>query len=320
MARDIRIFRVGAVYHVTNRCYNDELRLTPGPVVNLFVTSCLAMAARKYGVQIITFMVMGNHFHLIVQVPFANLHSFMEYFQKELSHRLNRYRGRKHSNFPERYRDERIVDEDGLEHILQRILTNPLRAGLVSELADWPGASSVAAHREGHATIHTTTTTRRLASDLRVGSSSNLQPDDSSDIALELTRPNFWDDLTDAEAQARIAELIDAAEAELLDDSQSNNAEHINLERETWQQRPANTNWRPYQRFICVDAERLRVSHQVHRETTTRYKEAAQLWRNDRRWGDYPGGTFPPGWLRCLPPVLEILRVSSTYLDRFTGG
>jgi REP element-mobilizing transposase RayT len=149
MGRDIRVFRRGAVYHVTNKTYRGELRLSPDDVVKLFVEGCLAKAAHKHGVRIHFFIVMGNHFHLVVQVPLANLADFMKCFQMELSTRLNRYRGEEDSNFPRRYVPQEIASVDDYCRLLTRVLCNPVRARLVYEAADWPGVSSLAMHRAG---------------------------------------------------------------------------------------------------------------------------------------------------------------------------
>ncbi|MGM0559074.1 MAG: hypothetical protein ACQEVA_22005 [Myxococcota bacterium] len=86
----------------------DELRLTPGPFVNLLAKSSMVRAAQRTGAVIIVATIMGNHHEMVVATPFNNLDDFSEEFQRELSHKLNRLRGVKHTNFPERYKSAEL--------------------------------------------------------------------------------------------------------------------------------------------------------------------------------------------------------------------
>lgn len=307
MARDLRIIRLGAIYHVTNRCYNDEFRLLPGPIVNMFVASCLAMAARRYGVQVVNFMVMGNHFHLLLQVPFANLNRFMEYFQKELSHRLNRLRGRRHSNFPERYTNEEVGSARDFLRVFARIMTNPQRAGLVYSLENWRGASSLGAHRAGDGVVSTVVTRRTDATLIRERGLAAWKAREGAraePIELQLSAPHFWRDEDPVEVQRRLSSIVDLAEAQLQTEMDNGELELCDTtDDECYHGRPENVQWRQYRRFISSDPERCKAFDRYHRRATVRHRRAARRWRRFGQWGDYPPGSFPPGWLRCLPPT-----------------
>ncbi|MGM0555665.1 MAG: transposase [Myxococcota bacterium] len=305
MARDIRIFRMGAVYHVTNKTYRGELRLSPDEFVELFVEGCLAKAAKKYGVRIITFSVMGNHFHLVVQVPFANLHKFMEYFQRELSTRLNRYRGVSQTNFPERYHAEEIASAEDFCELVAHILCNPVRARLVYEAADWPGVSSLSMHREGQTSRTVRHCTRAQAAAMGKDGLTGALERSLEELELVLSPPPFWAELDDDEIQQRIAELADAEEARLqaeIDRKRERTRGRNRILDERHRQRPDEVHWRARGRCISRNAEFLAAFNAWYDETTQVYKYAAMKWRMAGAWGEYPPGTFPPGWLRCLPP------------------
>jgi REP element-mobilizing transposase RayT len=305
MSWEIRAFRHGAVYHVTNRTIRGECRLTPDEVVNLFAEGCLAEAARKYGVRIITFIVMGNHFHLLVQVPRANLDRFMGYFQRELSHRINAYRGETGTNFPKRYRYEEIGSPEDFEDEIARILCNPIRARLVGEADQWPGTSSLQMHRAG-----TTRRTVRHASrpHAEAMAQSGLTPAIEramNPVELKLSPPPFWPELDEKELQARIAALVDAEEARLRAEIKANNERVVGpsrIKKQSHDYRPDQVHWRAYRRIISKDPEYAAAYHDWYRKNRRTYWKAARRWREDGTWGDYPPGTFPPGWLRCLPP------------------
>ncbi|MGM0554821.1 MAG: transposase [Myxococcota bacterium] len=309
MARDIRIFRKGAVYHVTNYTYRGELRLSPDKFVEMFVEGCLAKAARKYGVRIITFVTMGNHFHLVVQVPLANLDDFMEYFQKELSTRLNRYRGVDKSNFPERYVPQEIASAEDFCELVARILCNPVRARLVREAADWPGVSSLGMHRAGETSRTVRHASRRQAAKMREHGLTPKLERSLERLELKLSPPPFWRDLDEAEVHRRIAERVAVEEARLQAEIDRGNERVRGRHRildEHHRDRPEEVHWRPRPRCVSRDSEFTAAYNAWFERTTRIYKRAAAKWRLFGEWGEYPPGTFPPGWLWCLPPSAEV--------------
>ncbi len=306
MSNQIRIFRSGAVYRVTNYTYRGELRLTPDEAVEVFVEGCLARAARRCGVRLIAFTVMGNHFHMLVEVPLANLHAFMLYFQRELSTRLNLYRGVSKTNFPERYDHQEILDVEAFESAVAEILCNPVRARLVYEVAEWPGVSSVEMHRSGTTRRTVRHATRTQASAMR---EDGLTPEllrSFEEVELALSPPTLWADLEPGEVQARIADLVDIEEARLqreIDEARERVRGPSRIRDETHRQRPETVRWRPLRLCVSSDDERAAEYERWYAFTTRVYRRAAKLWRREGKWGAYPPGTFPPGWLECLPPA-----------------
>jgi REP element-mobilizing transposase RayT len=305
MGRDIRLFRKGALYHVTNYTYRGELRLTPDGFVRLFSEGSLAKAAERYGVRIIVFSVMGNHFHLIVQAPLANLDDFMEYFQKELSARLNRLRGVEGTNFPERYVPQEIASEEDFCRLAARILCNPVRARLVYAARDWPGISSLAMHRAGQTRRTVKHCSRRQAASMREHGLPPALARSLGELELVLSPPPFWADLEPEEVQQRIAALADAEEARLqaeIDRGRERTVGRSRILDEHHRDRPEHVHWRPRARCVSRDGEWAAAYDRWFEETTRVFKRAAARWRTFGKWGAYPPGSFPPGWLRCLPP------------------
>lgn len=305
MSNELRAHRRGAVYHITNRTYRGELRLTPGEVVNLFAEGCLAQAASRYGVRIIAFVVMGNHFHLIIQVPNHNLHAFMCYFQRELSMRLNLHRGEEGTNFPVRYRSEEIASVEDFENEIVRMLCNPVRARLVGAVEQWPGVSSLGMHRSGQRRRTVRHASRDQAEVMRWDGLTSALERSLHEVTLELSRPPFWDELDDQQVQARIAELVDAEQVRLRNEIEATGERVVGPSRllgEMYDRRPDAVHWRAYRRVISEDPEYEARYHAWYRQLRRRYRSAARKWRVEGEWGSYPAGTYPPGWLRCLPP------------------
>jgi REP element-mobilizing transposase RayT len=301
---EIRSWREGAVYHVFNRTARGELRLTPGELVNLFAEGCLARAARTHGVRLIAFIVMGNHFHLIVELTRPNLDKFMADFQRELSHRLNKARGVEGKNFFKRYRCEEIGLPADFEQEVARMLCNPVRARLVGSAEQWPGVSSLQMHRSGKVRRTVRHASRTHAEAMARSGLTPAQERALEPLELELSPPPFWPELDAQQAQARIAELVDAEEARLREEIDANNERVVGpgrIKKERWDKRPGEVHWRAYRRVICGDPEYEAAYHAWYQASRRQYRKAARAWREDGIWGDYPPGTFPPGWLRCLP-------------------
>src|SRR5512133_2717453 len=69
----------GTTYLVTRRSFQLQFLLTPSPITNGVFLYVLALAARRFGVQVHAFCVLSNHFHLVVTDPEARLPAFAQY-------------------------------------------------------------------------------------------------------------------------------------------------------------------------------------------------------------------------------------------------
>jgi REP element-mobilizing transposase RayT len=85
MARKLRIQYAGAIYHVINRGDRREPIFEDDPDRERFLET-LAEACLKTGWQVHAYCLMGNHFHLVLETPQANLVAGMQWFA-----RVNRY-------------------------------------------------------------------------------------------------------------------------------------------------------------------------------------------------------------------------------------
>lgn len=56
----------GTTYLVTRRCLGRRFLLRPDRELNRAFLYCLAVAARKYGIQVHALCVMSNHYHVAV--------------------------------------------------------------------------------------------------------------------------------------------------------------------------------------------------------------------------------------------------------------
>ena len=93
MARPLRIEYPGAYYHVMNRGNRREDIFLTDKDRKVFLEG-LADSCETYRVKLIAYVLMTNHFHLLVQTPQANLSEFMRHFLVTYTVRFNRRNGR----------------------------------------------------------------------------------------------------------------------------------------------------------------------------------------------------------------------------------
>jgi REP-associated tyrosine transposase len=140
MARPLRIVYEGAFYHVTTR--GNERR-------NIFLSrkdyekflSYLRDAVHKFGIVLHTFVLMANHYHLIVESPKANLSSFMHALNSAYTTYFNIKRGRSGHLFQGRYKAFVIDKDHYLLELSRYIHLNSVRAGIAERPEDYPYSS-----------------------------------------------------------------------------------------------------------------------------------------------------------------------------------
>ena len=140
MARPLRFAYKGALYHVHAR--GNERR-------KIFFTDrdyekfkdYLTSAIEKYHCLIHCYVLMGNHFHLIIETPGANISNVMHYISGSYTTYINIKRGRNGHLFQGRYKSI-LVDKDSyLMELSRYIHLNPVRAKMVEKPEEYPYSS-----------------------------------------------------------------------------------------------------------------------------------------------------------------------------------
>lgn len=127
---------------INRRCTQRQNLLRPDPETNNAFLYCLIVAAQKYEVDILDFIQMSNHLHDGIFDRHGNGPAFYEHFHKLLAKCVNALRGRWENVFSsEQVCVVRLETTEELIDKLVYIATNPVVAGLVARVEDWPGAS-----------------------------------------------------------------------------------------------------------------------------------------------------------------------------------
>ncbi|HEY7725075.1 MAG TPA: hypothetical protein VH880_07070, partial [Anaeromyxobacteraceae bacterium] len=84
----------GTTYLVTRRCAQRQFLLKPSKTTTDVFLYLLAVAARRFGIEVHAFCVLSNHFHLVVTDPHARLPAFHQFLDALVARALNASLGR----------------------------------------------------------------------------------------------------------------------------------------------------------------------------------------------------------------------------------
>lgn len=95
-----------------------------------------AMAVHR--VEVISFVLMGNHYHMLLLTPESNLDNFMYEFNKRFALKIKKRTGLINRIFGGRYKWCLIQSQHYLINCYKYVYQNPVRAGLVQSCEDYP--------------------------------------------------------------------------------------------------------------------------------------------------------------------------------------
>ncbi len=140
MARPLRLEYKGAIYHISARG-NERKRIFFSEADYSKFKDYMTEAMEKYRCIFHCYVLMGNHFHLIIETPEANLSKVMHYISSSYTTYINIKKGRSGHLFQGRYKSI-LVDKDSyLVELSRYIHLNPVRAGTVERAEDYPYSS-----------------------------------------------------------------------------------------------------------------------------------------------------------------------------------
>ena len=130
MARPLRVEYEGATYHVTARGNERKKIFNSGRDFDKFM-EYMTDAREKYRFLLHAYVLMGNHYHLIIETPEGNLSRVMHYINSSYTTYTNIKRKRCGHLFQGRFKAI-LIDKDSYLLELSRYLhLNPVRAKIV---------------------------------------------------------------------------------------------------------------------------------------------------------------------------------------------
>ncbi|HEY7040258.1 MAG TPA: transposase [Methylomirabilota bacterium] len=140
MARPLRLQFPGGIYHVTARG-NDRQAIFSDDADRSRFLIVLASVIARYRVRCHAYCLMGNHYHLLLETPDANLSVAMRQLNGVYTQRFNRRHERCGHVLQGRFGAALVGRHAHLHEVCRYIVLNPVRAGLVSHPRDWVWSS-----------------------------------------------------------------------------------------------------------------------------------------------------------------------------------
>ena len=140
MPRPLRIFDPGSLVHVISRASQGEAIFSEAEERGLFVKR-LAQQAHAWDGRIYAYVVMGNHFHLLLEVGKQPLQTLMHPLLTWYSGRYNWQHDRRGHVFQGRYQTVLLQREAHLLELVRYLHLNPVRAGLVRSPEEYTWSS-----------------------------------------------------------------------------------------------------------------------------------------------------------------------------------
>lgn len=141
MPRKKLIYSSDFPYHITNRSNNREFFLIPMEPLWFIFLEKLTELKLQFSCEIHSFVLMSNHYHLILSTPRGNIGEAMKYFQREVARAANKHSDRINHFFGGRYKWTLIGHENYYWNSVKYVFRNPVRAKICTQVSDYPFSS-----------------------------------------------------------------------------------------------------------------------------------------------------------------------------------
>lgn len=140
MARPLRIEYEGAFYHVIQRgIERKNIFLSDKDKERFF--AYLNSAHQAYSAIIHAYILMNNHYHIILETPRANLSKIMHYLNTAYAAYFNSKHKRVGPLYQGRFKAILVQEDEYLHHLSRYIHLNPVRVGISKLPEEYPWSS-----------------------------------------------------------------------------------------------------------------------------------------------------------------------------------
>jgi len=139
MARRPRI-EIAGYYHIVNRGVEQRV-VFEEPDDYEYFEELMCLYAKNFGITIHNYCLMSNHYHLLIEITRPNLSKFMRQLNMNYAIYFNKKHKRSGHLWQGRFKSWYVTDEAYLYTLMRYIEQNPLKAGIVKEIADYPYSS-----------------------------------------------------------------------------------------------------------------------------------------------------------------------------------
>lgn len=131
-----RVSEPGRIYLITTIVHNRK------PVFSdLYLGRLLVQTIRTEQLHATTlsYVIMPDHFHWFMQLADSHdLSTVVATIKSVSAHRINHYLGKQGSFWQAGFHDHAVRKEEDIQALARYVVANPLRAGLVENIGDYP--------------------------------------------------------------------------------------------------------------------------------------------------------------------------------------
>lgn len=135
--RNGRFSEPGRIYLLTTTVQNRQPLLGEFAVGRLLVSELRATHEQGW-VSSLAWVVMPDHLHWLVRLEQHSLDELMQRIKGKSAWQINSYLGRRGPLWQRGYHDRALRREEDLQAMARYVVANPLRAGLVNRVGDYP--------------------------------------------------------------------------------------------------------------------------------------------------------------------------------------
>jgi putative transposase len=124
-------------YHITARSNNKENFFLPIKELWDIFTILLGQLQKEYEIKISAFVLMNNHFHLLILTPNEDIDRVMYFLMKKSTLKIQKQTGRINKIYGGRYKGSIIENHRYLLNVYKYIYRNPIAAGICEKAEDY---------------------------------------------------------------------------------------------------------------------------------------------------------------------------------------
>lgn len=140
MAREERVQFEGAFYHVMSRG-NDKKKVFVNDDDRWRFVNILSKVVKEFGWLCHAYCLMGNHYHLFLETPGANLSDGMQRLNGRYCQCFNSKHGKVGHVMQGRFKSKLVQNDRHLFRLLRYITLNPVKEGMVGAPEAWRWSS-----------------------------------------------------------------------------------------------------------------------------------------------------------------------------------
>lgn len=279
----------GALIEVTCRTLHGRFLLKPSRRLNNIVLGVLGRAQHKYPVQIVGYVFLSNHYHLLLWVPEAQrLASFMNFFNANLAKEAGRLANWREKFWGRRYQAIVVSDEPRAQiSRLKYPLSHGVKEGFVRRPSAWPGVHC-AQHLLAGGSARGIWVNRTKQYNALMRGQKLAREELESEEFVTLTPLPCWGHIEKEEYESRIAGLLHS-----IEQTGRKNDRELALPKSP-RERPLRSNRSPAPYFHCASKRVRRQLFEAYHWFVAAHREATERLSRGDPTAVFPEGSFPP--------------------------